>query len=156
VSISDAPASPPLDLGGLQDLLGFQLRMAHVAMHRDFVTAMTDLGLTQKQFASLRLIMANPGASQADLATILGTDRATMMALVDRLDQREFVERRRSTTDRRRQELHLTSAGKSFLVKAERVLDEHEKRFTSMFSDKELRAFIAALARMHGDRALTP
>lgn len=156
MSISDAPESPSLDLGGLPDLLGFQLRMAHVAMHRDFVAAMTDLGLTQKQFATLRLIIANPGVSQADLAAILGTDRATMMALVDRLDHRELVERRRSTTDRRRQELYLTAAGKSFMAKAERVLDGHERRFTSMFSEKELRAFIAALARMHGDRDLTP
>jgi DNA-binding MarR family transcriptional regulator len=153
LSLTDAPT---LELDGLQDLLGFQLRMAHIAMHRDFVATMAETGLTQKQFATLILIRANPGVSQADIAVLLGTDRATMMALIDRLDERGLVERRRSNTDRRRQELHLTAVGKTFLVKCDRLLAEHEARFTSRFSEKELKLLFAALARFHGQEEIMP
>jgi DNA-binding MarR family transcriptional regulator len=148
--------TPTLELDGLQDLLGFQLRMAHIAMHRDFAATMADTGLTQKQFATLILIRANPGVSQADIAVLLGTDRATMMALIDRLEERELVERRRSATDRRRQELHLTAGGKTFLQKCDRLLAEHEARFTSRFTDKELKVLFAALARFHGQDDIMP
>ncbi|MES1202441.1 MAG: MarR family transcriptional regulator [Pseudomonadota bacterium] len=152
------PIAPtlPLELAGLQNLIGFQLRMAQVAMHREFVAAMAEVALTEKQYAALHLIHANPGASQADIAVVLGTDRATMMALVDRLDQRELVERRRSNNDRRRQELHLTAAGKALLANAERILAEHEAQFASMFSEKELKALMAALARFHGQDEIMP
>ena len=35
---SGLDVGPKLDLAGLPDLLGFHLRLAHVAMYRDFTT----------------------------------------------------------------------------------------------------------------------
>lgn len=90
----DAPVTPGLDVGRLGDLMGFHLRMAHVAVYRDFAETMEELALTQKQLAVMELVAGNPGASQIDLANTLGTDRATMMALVNRLAARDLIERR--------------------------------------------------------------
>src|ERR1700679_3975538 len=92
-----------LDMDGLPELLGFHLRLAQVVIYRDFIASLTQLDLTQKQCATLQLIGANPGVSQVDLAATLGTDRATMMAMVDRLENRQFLRRERSSADRRRQ-----------------------------------------------------
>ena len=138
-----------LALGALADLLGFHLRLAHVALYRDFALAMADLDLTQKQCATLQLIEANAGASQVDVANRLGTDRATMMAIVDRLEARGFVTRRRSTEDRRRQELHLTEAGAAILAQAKRVIAAHEAQFTARFTEAELASLVEALRRIH-------
>ena len=80
----------------LDGLLGYQLRRAQGAMHRDFMAAVADFGLTQKQAAALWLIQANAGVSQAEVAAALGMDRATMMAVTDRLEDRGFVIRKRS------------------------------------------------------------
>jgi DNA-binding MarR family transcriptional regulator len=138
-----------LHLDGLPDLLGFHLRLAHVAMYRDFANAMVELDLTQKQCATLQLIGANPGVSQVDLAGTLGTDRATMMAMVDRLEQRGFLIRTRSLADRRRQELNLTPDGEAMLERARRVIADHERHFTSRFTAAELKALTNALSRIH-------
>lgn len=138
-----------LDLDGLPDLLGFHLRLAHVAVYRDFTLALAELDLTQKQCATLQLIAANPGASQVDLAATLGTDRATMMAMVDRLEQRGYLNRRRSPVDRRRQELNLTDLGAEITVKAKAAIAEHERRFTKRFTKAELKALVSALSRVH-------
>ncbi|ANL32065.1 MarR family transcriptional regulator protein (plasmid) [Rhizobium phaseoli] len=142
-------ATPRLHVGRLGDLLGFHLRMAHVAIYRDFAETMEELALTQKQLAVMELISANPGASQIDLANTLGTDRATMMALVNRLAARDFIERRPSAADRRRQELHLTPAGDAMLVQARERIDRHEQHFIDLFSADEMDALLTALKRIY-------
>jgi DNA-binding MarR family transcriptional regulator len=148
--LAEAPISGGrLDLDGLPDLLGFHLRLAHVAVYRDFALAMAEVDLTQKQCATLQLIGANPGVSQVDLATTLGTDRATMMAMIDRLEQRGFVVRQRSASDRRRQELNLTRAGDRILSQAKQIIAEHEREFTSRFTPQELGVLVEALRRIH-------
>lgn len=145
----DAPLTPALDVGRLGDLLGFHLRMAHVAIYRDFAETMEGLGLTQKQLAVMELTAGNPGASQIDLANTLGTDRATMMALVNRLAARDLIERHPSAADRRRQELHLTKAGRAMLARARDLIDAHEQRFIGLFSRDEMAGLLMALKRIY-------
>jgi DNA-binding MarR family transcriptional regulator len=145
----DAPAMQGLNVGRLGHLLGFHLRMAHVAIYRDFAETMEELALTQKQLAVMELIAANPGTSQIDLAHTLGTDRATMMALVNRLAARDLIERRPSSADRRRQELHLTKAGRAVLTQARKLIDIHERRFIALFSHDEMDALLVALKRIY-------
>ena len=53
------PDGERLDLGRLDSLVGFHLRMATAALYRDFAQAMEGTGLTQKLFAVLELIEAN-------------------------------------------------------------------------------------------------
>ncbi|PYB69783.1 MULTISPECIES: MarR family winged helix-turn-helix transcriptional regulator [Rhizobium] len=141
----------PLRTGRLDDILGFHLRMANVAIYQDYTAAMGDLGLTQKQFAVLELVAANPKVSQIDIANQLSMDRATMMALVNRLEGRNLVARQPSSVDRRRQELTLTGEGATMLTKARDIQNQHEARFTGRFSPKELQDLIAALKRIYSD-----
>ena len=53
------PESRALADGGLEALLGFHLRMANVAMYRDYATTLSPLDLTQRQVAPLALTHAN-------------------------------------------------------------------------------------------------
>jgi MarR family transcriptional regulator, organic hydroperoxide resistance regulator len=131
----------------LDGLLGYRLRRAQGAMHRDYMASVAGLDLTQKQTATLWLINGNPGVSQVSVAAALGMDRATMMSVVDRLEDRTLVIRKRSTTDRRRQELYLTPAGKSLLRKVKARIAEHEERFKSLFTPAELSTLLAALQK---------
>lgn len=142
------PELDDLSYGGLDQILGFRVRMAHIAMYRDFSNELSTLGLTQKQCATLWLVQANPGASQADLAAILSMDRATMMAIIDRLEEAEFVVRKRSVSDRRRQELYLTPGGQKAVTKTRAAIARHEERFTSKFTRAELDALLAALMKL--------
>src|SRR3954468_21533443 len=68
---SPSPALPPatnvsLDIASLEGLLGFRLRMAQLALYRDFSVTLAELDLTQKQCAILQIVGANPGVSQVD------------------------------------------------------------------------------------------
>jgi DNA-binding MarR family transcriptional regulator len=138
-----------LDFGRLDALLGFHLRMASGAVARDFVATMDELGLTQKQCAVLELIAANPHISQIDMAAALGTDRATMMALVDRLDARGLLTRRPSPRDRRRQELGLSEGGLVLLREARRRIGAHERGFRTRLGAKRAEQLMALLRKIY-------
>lgn len=132
----------------LDGLLGYRLRRAQGAMHRDYMATVSGLDLTQKQTATLWLINGNPGVSQVCLAAALGMDRATMMSIIDRLEDRSLVVRKRSTTDRRRQELYLTPGGQDILRKVKARIAKHEERFKSLFTAAELQALLSALQKL--------
>ena len=146
--LSEPLEGPSLMFEELDGLLGYRLRRAQGAMHRDFMAAVASLDLTQKQAATLWLINGNPGVAQVAVAAALGMDRATMMAIVDRLEDRRLVIRQRSSTDRRRQELYLTPAGQSALRKAKARIAKHEERFKSLFTAAELESLLTALQRL--------
>lgn len=146
----DQDAAESLLPQALSELLGFQLRMAQATVYRDFAGAMGELNLTQRQIAVLEIVAGAPGVSQVDIAAELSTDRATMMAIVDRLQHRGLIVRRRSKEDRRRQELHLTPGGSEIVDRARQVIAHHEKRFTDRFSADELAALFDALRRIQG------
>ena len=138
-----------LDLDVLPSLMGFHVRLASLEIYRDFSEKMASLGLTQKQGAVLILIGANPGTSQITMAKLLGTDRATMMAMVNRLQAAHLIERRSSQTDRRRSALVLTEAGAQTLAELKHRLARHEKKFTDRFTRAELLQFTEFLSRVH-------
>jgi DNA-binding MarR family transcriptional regulator len=146
--LSEPLESPGLMFEELDGLLGYRLRRAQGAMHRDFMAAVAELDLTQKQAATLWLINSNPGVSQVSVAAGLGMDRATMMSIIDRLEERGLVIRKRSNTDRRRQELYLTPAGQNTLRKAKARIAKHEERIKALFTAAQLDALLAALQKL--------
>jgi DNA-binding MarR family transcriptional regulator len=143
----DSEDGPELMFEELDGLLGYRLRRAQGAMHRDYMAAVSGLNLTQKQTATLWLINSNPGASQVSIAAALSMDRATMMSVVDRLEDRQLVIRKRSTIDRRCQELYTTPAGQAMLRKLRTRITQHEARFKALFKPAELTTLLAALQK---------
>jgi len=146
---SEPRPSAALNLDILPSLLGFHVRLASLEIYRDFTEKTAPVGLTQKQAAVLVLIGANPGISQITMAKFLGTDRATMMAMVNRLQAAGLIERRPSEADRRRSALVLTRVGHVALEDLKVRLARHEKKFTARFSDAELAQFLEFLSRLH-------
>ena len=143
-----AGAAEALDWGGLKALLGFQMRQAQAALYREFAVRLRHLDLTQRQFAALVLVEANPGISQIAISNALGMDRATVMAIIRRLEQRGCIDRKRASDDRRRQELVLTPMGQALTTNARNAVAEHEARFGARFSGEELASFKRMLARI--------
>ena len=137
------------DIGGIDDIVGFHIRLAHGAVYRHFTETFADLDLTQKQVSVLWLIDDHPDIAQADIGRRLRMDRATVMAIVNRLQARGFVERAASTGDRRRQTLHLTTTGQAALLGAHACILAHETWLKSRFSARETRLLVDLLRRIH-------
>jgi DNA-binding MarR family transcriptional regulator len=137
------------DLGELADIVGFHIRLAHVAVYRHFTEAFSDLELTQKQVSVLWLVDDHPGISQIAVGQRLQMDRATTMTIVNRLQDRDFLRRERSTTDARKQALFLTGEGGRALEKAKACIAEHEAWLKGRFTPDEVKKLVEMLARIH-------
>jgi len=144
-----APASDDGDIGGIDQIVGFHIRLAYGAVYRHFTETFNDLGLTQKQVSVLWLIDDHPGIAQADIGRRLQMDRATVMAIINRLQKRGFVVRGPSPDDRRRQTLTLTDAGHEGLIAARACILEHEQWLKNRFTPGETAMLIELLRRIH-------
>ncbi len=149
LSIAEEVADPGLNFDALDQMLGFHLRQAQGTMHRQIIVVLAKVDLTQKQSATLWLIGSNPGASQIAIGGALRMDRATTMAVIDKLEARKLVVRQRSAVDRRRHELYLTPAGQKLLVEVKAMVKAHEQAFADRFTAIELDTLVGLLKRLY-------
>ncbi len=111
------------------------------------------LDFSRPQAGLLRLISREPGHSQQAIARRLGTPPSRLVALVDGLEQRGLIERRRNPGDRRNYALHLTAAGERAMTDLSQVSLEHEQAISAPLTEAEraqLSKLLGKLASAHG------
>jgi DNA-binding MarR family transcriptional regulator len=146
---ADRDCGADVSLGILPGLLGYNLRRAHQCSWRHYVATIGE-GLRPGMFSLLVLTQENPGIAQVELGTHLGVDKASMVALLDRLERGGFIERRRSSRDRRRQGVFLTAAGAACLGRMGTTVRQLEKQLAGRYSKSELELFLSFLQRLYG------
>jgi DNA-binding MarR family transcriptional regulator len=150
----NAAAAPrgeePIRQGLLPELLGYQLRLAQVAVFRDFGRTVGPLGISPGRVGMLLLVEANPGIAQSRLAAAVNLDRSTMVPVLDALEATGWLERRPGP-DRRTKGLWLTGSGKRFLARIKTRVREHEMRIAARLSEAERRELIRLLAALQDE-----
>ncbi|WP_338242626.1 MarR family winged helix-turn-helix transcriptional regulator [Aurantiacibacter hainanensis] len=141
--------TPEPEFGELDGIVGFHIRLAHGAVYRHFTETFAELELTQKQVSVMWLLGDNPGIAQIEVGGRLRMDRATTMTIVNRLQSRGYLRRERSSSDGRKQSLHLTHEGEAALREAKSCIEEHESWLKSRFTRQELEKLVEMLARIH-------
>ena len=137
------------DIGEIRNIVGFHIRLAHGAVYRHFMESFAHLDLTQKQVSVLWLVDDHPDIAQTDLAKRMRMDRATTMAIVNRLESRGYLVRGKSVSDGRKQTLNLTESGRKALVTAKAAIWQHERWLKSRFTEREIAKLIELLTRIH-------
>ncbi|GAB4170854.1 MAG: MarR family winged helix-turn-helix transcriptional regulator [Rhodocyclaceae bacterium] len=143
-----APAARKIDLGLLPSLLGYQLRLAQIAIFRDFNAAVGPQGISPGLFGVLVIIEANPGMKQTELARATHLDRSTVVSVIDNLERRGLVVRSTETVDRRSNALHLTAEGTSLLRQLKRRVAQHEKRLMRHLDADERATLVGLLQKI--------
>jgi len=135
----------PLNPGALPGLLGYRLRLAQQAVFRDFAASVQ--GLSPGRVGLLITIDANPGITQSRLAEAAERDRSTMVGVLDQLQARGLIQRRRGS-DRRTNSLWLTRNGRALLGRALRAIARHERRISARLSAAERRQLLELLGKI--------
>jgi len=149
LSITTPHVAGDEDIGAIKNIVGFHIRLAYGAAYRHFSETFSHLDLTQKQVSVLWLVDDHPDIAQIGLAQRMRMDRATTMAIVNRLQAKGYLVRGQSTSDRRKQTLNLTPAGRKVLVTAKAAIRQHEHWLKSRFTAREVATLIRLLARIH-------
>jgi DNA-binding MarR family transcriptional regulator len=138
------------------ELVADDLRPVLLRLARELRKETEQLGVTARQATLLWLVKRSPGLSLAELAAEEGISPPALSGYVDRLERAGFLQRVRSTEDRRRVGLRLTDDGVKLMrrIRARRttLLAERLRRLEPAELEA-LDAAMPALRRLLGDDA---
>ena len=137
-----------LDQSRLTHLVGYAATRASVELKKTFQKHLGPLDLKAVEFSILVLVASNPGVNQTQLCQTLDVSAPNMAITLDRMVERGWVERVRSTEDRRAQEVHLTAAGRGLVQRAEKIAGDMEREATDVLSEAERLLLIELLLRL--------
>ncbi len=109
------------------------------------------IGMRLKQLIALQHLRDNDSCLQAALGQTLMLDPNNCVLLLNDLDERGYVERRRDPADRRRHIVEITAAGQEALADGERRLEELEDEVLGNLSGPERRGLRDLLAKALGE-----
>jgi DNA-binding MarR family transcriptional regulator len=133
----------------------FLLKRLGFAAKERALEAYESTGLHPYHHAILLVLDEGSRETQGAIADALGYDRGQLVGLLDELEERGLVERRRDPNDRRRHLVRLTLDGKRMLRRLRALSRQIEDEFLAPLSDKEranLHALLLRLAEKHEPR----
>ena len=133
----------------------FLLKRLGFAAKEQAMEAYVQTGLHPYHHAVLAVLDEGSRDTQGAIADALGYDRGQLVGLLDELEQRALIERRRDPNDRRRHLVQLTADGKKTLKRLRALSRRLEDEFLSSLSDAEraqLHALLLRLAETHEPR----
>jgi DNA-binding MarR family transcriptional regulator len=126
---------------------GYLMKRLGMLMKERTVDAFEPRGLTPYHHAVLALLAEQPRETQGMIADALGFDRSHLVGVLDELEQRGLIERRRDPEDRRRHLVTLTADGRQTLQQLRAVSKEIEAEFLAPLDDDD-RATLYRLLRV--------
>jgi DNA-binding MarR family transcriptional regulator len=132
----------------LIDSTPFLLKRLGFAVKEQAMEAYERFGLNPTHHAVLAVLDEGTRETQGAIADALGYDRGQLVGLLDELEERGLVERRRDPSDRRRQHVQLTPAGRRTLTRLRAVAQELENSFLAALSAEERAGLHTTLRRL--------
>jgi DNA-binding MarR family transcriptional regulator len=112
------------------------------------------LGISGAQLFVLQKLSAESGLALQELAERTFTHQSSVSVVVSRLEERGLVERRRSESDGRRTEVHLTRRGGALLQQAPSPLQERLREAIEGFTERDRRQLARLLTRLNAEAGI--
>ena len=142
------PHTAALDQSRLTHLVGYAASRAAIELKKVFEKQLGPLQLKASEFSLLVLVASNPKVNQKQLGQALDISPPNMAVTIDRLVERGWVERVRSTQDRRAMQIHLTTSGRELVERAEKIAMTMENPALRMLSPAERAMLIELLLKV--------
>ena len=130
----------------------FLLKRLGFAAKEHAAAAYGSIGLNPYHHAVLAVLDEGSRETQGAIADALGYDRGQLVGLLDELEERGLVERRRDPADRRRHIVELTPDGKRALAKLRGLASRLEDEFLAQLDESEraqLHELLVRLSQQH-------
>lgn len=134
-------------LGDTGETFAFTLSRAWMRFHDDYARALKPLDLTPNRMLALAFVIHNPGTDQASLGRTLGINRASTMALIDKLEGDGLLQRDVGT-DGRSNSVHATATGTTAYRKAMQIERRIESAMLAGLSKQDVDQLRDRLVRM--------
>ena len=130
---------------------GVGLLIVADVLRRSWFPLVEQGGVTSQQYNVLRILRGagEKGLPTREIAARLIEKSPGITRFIDQLESRRLIQRRRSTSDRRKVFCTITRSGLELLSNLDKPVDKWDEESLSMLNGRELKQLIDLLERIH-------
>ena len=136
-------------MGPLDSYLPYLLNRAGARIAASFSDEVRPLGATLQMWRVLAALRERDGRRMGDLSETTSIEVSTLTRLVDNMEKKGLVARRRDADDARVVALHVTPAGRRLTQRITPIAERYEAVALAGFSAAETKTLKAALRRLY-------
>ncbi len=133
----------------LEDHVGYWLRFVSNHVSASFARRLEKFDISVSEWVAMRSLYDEPApTSSTALAETMGLTKAPVSRLVERLVQKDLVERKDSRADGRAQEIRLSSVGQKLVPRLAALADQNDEAFFGDLPENTRSALIALMKQI--------
>ena len=141
-------AAPPITIDAVYAAPGYLFRRMQQIAVSIFMEECKAFDLTPVQYAALVAIHTHPGIDATRLSAVIAFDRSTLGSVIERLQAKDFVERKPAAEDKRIKLLYLTRQGTATLREIIPAVDRAQARMLDPLKPAERKALMRLMSRL--------
>ena len=140
--------SPPITMDAVYAAPGYLFRRMQQIAVSIFMEECKAFDLTPVQYAALIAIHTHPGIDATRLSAVIAFDRSTLGSVIERLQAKDFVERRPAPEDKRIKLLYLTKSGAAILREIIPAVERAQARMLEPLKPTERKALMGLMTQL--------
>src|ERR1700694_1929246 len=143
------PSKPtPVTMDAVYTRPGYLFRRMQQIAVAIFIEECRAYDLTPVQFAALVAIHTHPGIDATRLSAVIAFDRSTLGNVIERLEAKQYIERKPAREDKRVKLLHLTKSGAALLRDIMPSIDRAQARMLQPLKPADRKTLLALLTQL--------
>ncbi|MCP3379507.1 MULTISPECIES: MarR family winged helix-turn-helix transcriptional regulator [unclassified Bradyrhizobium] len=144
------PSKPatPITIDAVYAAPGYLFRRMQQIAVSIFMEECKAFDLTPVQYAALIAIHTHPGIDATRLSAVIAFDRSTLGSVIERLQAKDFVERKPAPEDKRIKLLYLTKPGAAILREIIPAVERAQARMLEPLKPAERKALMGLMSQL--------
>ncbi|KJC48232.1 MarR family transcriptional regulator [Bradyrhizobium sp. LTSP857] len=144
------PSKPavPITIDAVYAAPGYLFRRMQQIAVSIFMEECKAFDLTPVQYAALIAIHAHPGIDATRLSAVIAFDRSTLGSVIERLQAKDYIERRPAPEDKRIKLLYLTRPGAAILREIIPAVERAQARMLEPLKPADRKALMGLLVQL--------
>ena len=143
------PSKPaPVTMDAVYTAPGYLFRRMQQIAVSIFVEECKAFDLTPVQYAALVTIHSHPGIDATRLSAVIAFDRSTLGSVIERLQAKDYVERKPAPEDKRIKLLYLTKSGAAILREIIPAVERAQARMLEPLKPADRKTLMGLLSQL--------
>ena len=139
---------PPITIDAVYAAPGYLFRRMQQIAVSIFMEECKPFDLTPVQYAALIAIHTHPGIDATRLSAVIAFDRSTLGSVIERLQAKDYVERKPAPEDKRIKLLYLTRSGAAILREIIPAVERAQARMLAPLKPADRKVLMGLLSQL--------
>ena len=141
-------SAAPITIDAVYAAPGYLFRRMQQIAVSIFMEECKAFDLTPVQYAALIAIHTHPGIDATRLSAVIAFDRSTLGSVIERLQAKDFIERKPAPEDKRIKLLYLTKSGAAILREIIPAVERAQARMLEPLKPADRKALMGLLVQL--------